>query len=124
MADMDEALVQDANFSTDQHFPSSECAYQQAESPGTKRLQDLATTELEFDEPEVSAKLMERPISSGSAELQGYTYGAAPKRDLQIAKKPATALFGVSNSKLRARPPTRESPVEHGSALQADRERR
>jgi hypothetical protein len=100
MAETHENLEQNAVCSIDEHLPESDDGFQPPESPGTQKLQRLATTRLEVDEPVVSAKLMERPVSSGSTGFRHYSYGAAPKRDLHIAKKQAAALYGTPKPKL------------------------
>lgn len=88
----------------DEQFDLSEDGYQHPESPGMQKLHRLGTTELAAEESQVSAKLMRRPTSTGSAGISDYTYGAAPKRDLHIAKKHAPAFYGVPDDKLHARP--------------------
>jgi hypothetical protein len=76
-------------------FPEPDNGYRQPESPGTKKLRHLTDNQPKIDEAEVSTKLMQRPLSSGSKDLQDYAYGAAPKRDLQIPRKPKTTLYGA-----------------------------
>ena len=88
----------------DEQLTLSDDGYQHPESPGMQKLHRLGTTELAADESEVSANLMRRPTSTGSAGISDYTYGTAPKRDLHIAKKHTTALYGVPGDKLGARP--------------------
>jgi hypothetical protein len=101
MADLVENSDQNALIPDGEHCPESEDGCQQPESPGMQKLQHLATTRLGNDEPEMPAKLVQRPISSGSTELREYSYGAAPKRDMHIAKKKSTmALYGALGSGL------------------------
>lgn len=101
MADLVENSDQNALTPDGKHCPESEDGCQQPESPGMQKLQHLATTRLGNDEPEVPAKLVRRPFSSGLTELQEYSYAAAPKRDMYIAKKKsAMALYGALGSGL------------------------
>jgi hypothetical protein len=79
---------------------------QPCESPGMCRLQELATIEPRVDGCEVSARFMQRPISSGSTGLGLYAYGAPPKRDIHIPRKRPTALYGA---------PDAEGPIEPNS---------
>ena len=102
MAHRDECLQQNASLPIDEHFLESEDGVPQPESPGMQKLQELTTIQFDPNESEVPAKLMQRPISSGSTELRDYTYGTAPKRDLHIAKKNTTALYGVAHGELHA----------------------
>jgi hypothetical protein len=105
MEDLVENSNQNALIPDGKHCPESEDGCQHPESPGMQKLQHLATTRLGNDEPEVPAKLVRRPISSGSTELQEYSYAAAPKRDMHIAKKKSTmALYGPLGSGLHNTP--------------------
>jgi hypothetical protein len=105
MADLVDNSDQNALIPDGKHCSESEDGCQQPESPGMQKLQHLATTQLGNDEPEVPAKLMQRPISSGSTEFREYTYAAAPKRDIHVAKKNSTmALYGASGSGFHSKP--------------------
>lgn len=109
---------------TDEPFSESEDGLAQLESPGTLKVNDLSANEIEGDEPEVCAKFMRRPISSGSAEPRDFTYGAPPKRDLRIAKKQAATLSGVSQVELHAKSKANEPIKGDTVAVQTnDRQR-
>lgn len=85
-----------------EEFPEPDHGYQEPESPGTKKLRHLASTQPIFEEAEIVTKLMQRPLSSGIKDHQDYAYGAAPKRDLQIPRKAKTTLYAAPNIELSA----------------------
>ena len=114
MADTNELLDRETLLSIDQHSPGIGDGY---ESPGTRKLHDSKTTRSATEESEVSGKLVERPISSGSTGLIGFTYGAAPKRNLHIHRKARAAPYP---SPYPAPNPIRADNGERSVAKQAD----
>lgn len=107
-----------------QQLPHSDDDYLQPESPGMQKLQQLGTTQVADDESEVSAKLVRRPISSGSVGFREYTYGTAPKRDLHITKKHTPGLYCVPDDECHRRPSDAEPLKRDGMPMQADSRRR
>jgi hypothetical protein len=101
MSDTDEDIEQNGPVPDEQHCSGIEDESQEPESPGTQKLQHLRTTQTTTEDSDVSAKLVERPVSSGSTTFRAFTYGAPPKRDLHIPRKPTTAYCRAPGRELR-----------------------
>lgn len=125
MANREDQREHNAFILSDEHFPEFEEGYQPPESPGTAaKLRHLGTTHFNTGESEVPAKLMERPVSSGSTEIRTYTYPAAPKRNLHIGKKQTTGLYGAPEGRLDAQLNSGEPAEGNMVVMHGDRKRR
>ncbi|ERF74563.1 hypothetical protein EPUS_00693 [Endocarpon pusillum Z07020] len=93
-----------------EYLPMSEDGRPQPESPGMPNVQHLSMNHPQSDDTEVPAKVMVRPISSGSSGSQNFTFGVPRNRNIHIAKKHSTNLLdfpqGELSSNLDAGKPT------------------
>lgn len=78
--------------------------HQLPESPGTRKLRELALNEKHSHDDEIAPRFIERPQSSRSTDLQACVFGTAPRNRLQINKARSNQLFVNSGSALTARP--------------------
>lgn len=110
-------------FQYNEYLSMSEDGGSQPESPGMLNVQHLSANHFQSDDTEVPAKVMKRPISSGSSGSRNFTFTAAPKRDLQIAKKHSTNLLDVPQVELSSnqetdKPTNRETATAQGKNQQ------
>lgn len=125
MANTEESASQNVAFPMEEESWSEyDDSSQQPESPGTRKLKHLATTQSNIEEPEMSTRLMQRPASSGSTGLSYAAYGVAPRRDLQITKQHTAAIYDFTNGGLAAKSDIGKPPVENVLAVGANGQQR
>lgn len=83
-----------------EYLPMSEDGHPQPESPGIPNVQHLSMNHPQSDDIEVPAKVMVRPISSGSNGSQNFTFGVPRNRNIHIAKKHSTNLLDFPQGEL------------------------
>ena len=107
-----------------EYLPMSEDGRPQPESPGMLNVQHLSTIHLQSDDTEVPAKVMVRPISSGSNGSQNFTFGVPPNRNIHIAKKHSTNLLDVPQGELSSSPDAGKPTDGEASAARGNNQRR
>ena len=100
MSDTAEGPRPNVDVSAEQHSSEIDDEYQEPESPGTERMQHLRTTQTVPEDSEVSVKLMERPVSSGSATFAPFAYQAPSQRHPHIYRKPTALLRPAPSGEL------------------------
>ncbi|KAF7505224.1 hypothetical protein GJ744_001153 [Endocarpon pusillum] len=82
----------------------SEDGRPQSESPGMPNVPHLSMNHPQSDDTEVPAKVMVRPISSGSNGSQNFTFGVPRNRNIHIAKKHSANLLDFPQGELSSNP--------------------
>lgn len=101
MSDTAESLGHNVKVPIEQHLSENDDEYREPESPGTQRMQHLRTIETVPEDSEVSVKLMERPVSSGSATFATFAYQAPSQRHPNVHRKPTVLLCSAPSGELR-----------------------